>query len=206
MLIYNKYLVGIVISMLVICKASKSYWTELMIHDVRCTLHDQFCNKLKFNIFKLVHTKGVQDVIILNLYVFTFFESKSVFLSTNIPFPSTSWPTLWSYCNAMHYQSLFTSWYGVISLHVIMSLKLVMFVRTAITTLNLPFASSDIMAFSEIVSVYKWREGVLCGSCCIETVNDNLLVNGIFTFRTVFLQFECRRTPQDICLHFISKQ
>jgi len=92
------------------------------------------------------------------------------------------------------------------SLHVFMSLKLVMFVWTAITTLNLPFASSDIMALSEFVSVYKWREGVLCGFCCIETVNDNPLMNGIFTVRTVFLQFEYRGIPQDICLHFISKQ
>jgi len=61
-----------------------------MVHDVRCTSHDQFCNKLKFNILKLVHTKGVQDVIMLKLYVFIFFESKSIFVSTNIPYPSTS--------------------------------------------------------------------------------------------------------------------
>ena len=92
------------------------------------------------------------------------------------------------------------------SLPVIMSLKTVIFILTAIATLNLPFASSDLMAFSESVSMCKWREGVLCGSCWIVTVNDNLLVNGIFTVCTLFLQFECKWTPQDICLHFISKQ
>ena len=51
------------------------------------------------------------------------------------------------------------------SLPVIVSLKTVILILTAIAALNLPFASSDLMAFSESVSMYKWREGVLCGSC-----------------------------------------
>ena len=49
------------------------------------------------------------------------------------------------------------------TLHVIMSLKIGILILTAIATLNLPFAGSDIKAFSESVSVYKWREEVLCG-------------------------------------------
>jgi hypothetical protein len=46
-----------------------------------------------------------------------------------------------------------------------MSLKIGILILTTVATLNLPFASSDIKVFSESVSVYKWREDVLCGPC-----------------------------------------
>jgi len=183
-----------------------------MVHDVRCTSHDQFCNKLKFNIFKLVHTKGVQDVIILKLYVFTFFKSKSIFFCPQtfhflaLLDPECEGTVM--LCIIRHCLPVDVVSYSrrLESLHVIMFLKIVILILTAIATLNLPFASTDVMLFTESVSVYKWREGVLCGSCRIETVTNNLFVNGIFTVCPLYLVFECKRTPQDICLHFISKQ